>query len=54
VPLRVEVEQEGGLAGANEGCAKVERRGGFSDAAFLVEYGNPHGLFILYKALFFT
>ena len=52
--LRVNIDQKRVLTLSVEGGTEVERCRCFSDTAFLVEDGNPHGFFILYKPLFFT
>ncbi len=40
VRLRIDIDQADTLAGAGEGGAQVDGRGGFTDAAFLVDDGD--------------
>jgi hypothetical protein len=54
VTLRIKIEQEWWVPGAIQGCAEIESRRCFTDAALLIENRNTHGFVVLYKAVFFT
>jgi hypothetical protein len=51
VGLRVEVDQEGGVAAVGQAGRQVDGRGGLADAAFLIDDGDDLGLLAMDEML---